>query len=55
MANVNESFGRVGDESRENDAFDHEMRSAQQQLTIFECARLAFVAIHDDERARVVA
>ena len=55
MANENETFRRARDERGENHAFQNEMRGAQKQLAVFECARLAFVAVHDDERPRVIA
>ena len=42
-------------ERGEDHAFDDKMRRAQQQLAILERAGLAFVAIHDDESARVIA
>src|SRR6266542_1437908 len=46
---------RDGDERGENHAFEDKIRDAQKQLAVLECAGLAFVAVHDDESARVIA
>ena len=54
MANKDETLRRAGDERSENHAFEDKMRGAQKQLAVLERAGLAFVAVHDDESARII-
>ena len=50
MANVNDPFAGIRDQPGQDHSFDDQVRGAEQKLTVFECARLALVAIDDDVR-----
>ncbi len=53
MADVDESLGGLGDQPRNDHAFDHGMRHLQKDLAILERARLAFIAVDNDEAAAI--
>src|SRR3954453_21642415 len=49
VADVDEAALRPREQPAEDHAFEHEMRGPQEQLAVLERARLALVAVDDDE------